>query len=44
MRFAINTLEVASLNGKRTHITIDIVKSLNKVPNFLADKNEEVEE
>ena len=41
MRFAINTLEVASLNGKRTHITIDIVKSLNKVPNFLADKNEE---
>ena len=41
MRFAINTLEVASLNGKRTHISLDIVKSLNKVPNFLADKNEE---
>ena len=41
MRFALNTLEVASLNGKRTHVTLDIVKSLNKIPNYLSDKNDE---
>lgn len=41
MRFALNILEISSLNGKRSPITLDLVKSINKIPNYLMDQDSE---
>ncbi len=41
MRFALNILEVSSLNGNRKHITLDIIKQITKIPNYLIDNNAE---
>ena len=39
LRFAYNMLEVLSLNEAK-HITVDIVRSVHKIPNYLIDKDE----
>ena len=39
MRFALNCIEICSLNGKRKEITKDTVLETHKVPNFISDKN-----
>ncbi len=39
LRFAYNMLEVLSLNENK-NITVDIVRSVHKIPNYLIDKDE----